>query len=110
MLRLRFNDMSRAQRSLTLPRATAEADALLVAARELLAAATATIERQGLTLLGLTVSNLDGHGSAHRVITSANPASLPPTDTVTKAVLAVRLPSWLCTSGTRAIPLPFSPV
>jgi DNA polymerase-4 len=59
VLRLRFDDFSRATRSHTLLRATAQTQAILAAARELLSAAMPMIERQGLTLVGVTVSNLD---------------------------------------------------
>jgi DNA polymerase-4 len=63
-LRLRFDDFSRATRSRTLPRATAGSRTVLAAARELLAAAMPMIERQGVTLVGVTVANLDGDGGA----------------------------------------------
>jgi DNA polymerase IV len=59
VLRLRFGDFSRATRSQTLSRATAATRTVLAAVRELLAAAWKTIERRGLTLVGVTVSNLD---------------------------------------------------
>jgi len=59
VLRLRFADFTRATRSHTLPQATAETHAILAAARELLAIATPMIERQGITLVGIAVSNLD---------------------------------------------------
>jgi DNA polymerase-4 len=59
VLRLRFDDFSRATRSLTLPRATAQTRPILEASRGLLAAATPIIERQGLTLVGVTVANLE---------------------------------------------------
>jgi DNA polymerase-4 len=59
VLRLRFADFTRATRSHTLPQATAETHAMLTAARELLATAGPMIERQGLTLVGIAVSNLD---------------------------------------------------
>jgi DNA polymerase-4 len=59
VLRLRFADFTRATRSHTLPQATAETHAILVAARELLAIATPMIEQQGLTLVGIAVSNLE---------------------------------------------------
>ncbi len=59
VLRLRFDDFSRATRSQTLWQPTAESQAILAALRELLAAATPLIEHQGLTLVGVTVSNLD---------------------------------------------------
>jgi DNA polymerase-4 len=58
VLRLRFDDFSRATRSHTLPCATAHTETILATARGLLAAATPTIERQGLTLVGLAVANL----------------------------------------------------
>jgi DNA polymerase-4 len=58
ILRLRFGDYSRATRSHTLPDHAAAAEPILAAARALLATASALIERDGLTLLGLTVANL----------------------------------------------------
>ncbi|MEA2191328.1 MAG: polymerase, partial [Solirubrobacteraceae bacterium] len=58
ILRLRFSDFSRATRSHTLPDATAAPEPILGAARDLLTAATPTIARRGLTLLGLSVTNL----------------------------------------------------
>ena len=59
ILRLRFDDFSRATRSHTLAEATAETYAILAVARGLLAAAAQTIERRGLTLVGITVTNLE---------------------------------------------------
>jgi len=59
VLRLRFDDLSRATRSHTLPRATAETDVVLRVARELFAAAAPLIEARGLTLIGLAVTNLE---------------------------------------------------
>ncbi|MEA2828163.1 MAG: polymerase [Actinomycetota bacterium] len=59
VLRLRFDDFSRATRSHTMPRATAETRAILATARDLLAVALPLIERQGITLVGLAVTNLD---------------------------------------------------
>jgi DNA polymerase IV len=63
-LRLRFADFSRATRSRTLPHPTEGTGAILAAARALLAAATPMIERRGITLIGVAVSNLteDGGG------------------------------------------------
>jgi len=58
LLRLRFADYTRATRSRTLAAPTAEAETILAAARLLLAEAIPMIERQGLTLLGITVENL----------------------------------------------------
>jgi DNA polymerase-4 len=59
VLRLRFDDFSRATRSHTLPRATAQTRPILDTLRGLLAAAMPTIERQGLTLVGISVANLE---------------------------------------------------
>ncbi len=60
VLRLRFDDYSRATRSYTLPHATAHTETILATARGLLATAMPMIERQGLTLIGVAVANLDG--------------------------------------------------
>jgi DNA polymerase-4 len=59
VLRLRFGDFSRATRSHTLPRATAHTHTILSTARGLLASAMPVIEREGLTLVGVAVANLD---------------------------------------------------
>jgi DNA polymerase-4 len=59
VLRLRFADFTRATRSRTLPQATAETHAVLAVARELLLVAKPMIERQGLTLVGIAVGNLE---------------------------------------------------
>jgi DNA polymerase-4 len=59
VLRLRFADFSRATRSHTLPQATTETEAILDTARQLLAAATPLIRTQGLTLVGLALTNLE---------------------------------------------------
>jgi DNA polymerase-4 len=58
VLRLRFDDFSRATRSRTLPEATAHTQRILRAAAELLAAEMPTIRRRGITLLGISLSNL----------------------------------------------------
>jgi DNA polymerase-4 len=59
VLRLRFDDFSRATRSHTLARATAHTGTILGVARGLLATAMPTIARDGLTLVGVAVANLD---------------------------------------------------
>ena len=59
VLRLRFGDFSRATRSHTLVFATAETRTILDTARGLLATAVPTIERRGLTLVGVSVANLE---------------------------------------------------
>src|SRR5829696_116749 len=59
VLRLRFDDFSRATRSHTLGEATTQNRTILAAARGLLAAATPEVERRGLTLIGLSLTNLE---------------------------------------------------
>ena len=60
VLRLRFGDYeTRASRSHTLPEATCSTAAILAAARTLLASAAPLIERDGLTLVGVSVSGLE---------------------------------------------------
>jgi DNA polymerase-4 len=59
VLRLRFDDFSRATRSHTMPRATAETQTILATLRDLVGAATPEIRRRGLTLVGTAVTNLD---------------------------------------------------
>jgi DNA polymerase-4 len=58
-LRLRFDDFSRVTRSHTLPRATAHTQTILNAARRLLATSLPMIEQRGITLIGISVGNLD---------------------------------------------------
>jgi DNA polymerase IV len=58
-LRLRFDDFSRATRSYTTSHATAETRAILDIARSLLATAAPLIERRGITLVGVTLANLE---------------------------------------------------
>lgn len=59
VLRLRFGDYTRATRSHTVGKATADTTALLTAARMLLRAALPEIDRRGITLIGVSVGNLD---------------------------------------------------
>jgi len=59
VLRLRFDDYSRATRSFTLTDPTASTERILATARTLFAAALPTIEQRGLTLVGIAVANLD---------------------------------------------------
>lgn len=59
VLRLRFGDYTRATRSHTIGKATADTTPLLAAARALLRAALTDIDRRGVTLIGVSVGNLD---------------------------------------------------
>jgi len=63
VLRLRFDDFSRATRSHTLSEPTAETRVILATARSLLAAATPIIEAKGLTLVGVSLGNLEHDSS-----------------------------------------------
>ena len=59
VLRFRFEDSSRATRSRTMHRASASTEPVLATARTLLAAAQPFIDGRPLTLLGLTLTNLE---------------------------------------------------
>jgi DNA polymerase IV len=59
VLRLRFADFSRATRSHTLRHPTASTQVVLAVARRLHVAARPSIERRGLTLVGVAIANLD---------------------------------------------------
>jgi DNA polymerase-4 len=59
VLRLRFDDFSRATRSHTLHDATAQTQMILATARALLVTAMPMIEAQGITLLGVSLTNLE---------------------------------------------------
>ncbi|WP_293001305.1 DNA polymerase IV [Mycobacterium sp.] len=75
-LRLRFNDFGRVTRSRTLPQATCSTEALLGAARQLVAAAAPLIAERGLTLVGFAVSEIDRDGAEQLVLpftTGADP-------------------------------------
>jgi DNA polymerase-4 len=63
VLRLRFDDSTRATRSHTLLRPTAQTETILAAARSLLHGAAPLIAAQGITLVGITVANLDNEGA-----------------------------------------------
>jgi DNA polymerase IV len=96
VLRLRFSDFSRATRSHTLPEPTARTTTVLATARALLAAARPTIERRGLTLVGVALSNLEDAATGQLALdnrTEALDSTLDElrerfgTDAITRAVL-----------------------
>ncbi|ONI67425.1 DNA polymerase IV [Kribbella sp. ALI-6-A] len=62
-LRLRFDDFTRATRSHTLPQATDHTRTLLITARALMAEARPLIEKQGVTLVGIAVGNLENEST-----------------------------------------------
>jgi DNA polymerase-4 len=59
VLRLRFDDFTRATRSHTMGQATARTETILEIAQELVAAAMPIIEERGITLVGVALTNLD---------------------------------------------------
>jgi DNA polymerase-4 len=63
VLRLRFDDFSRATRSHTMPWATSSTQPILAAARRLVASAAPAIAERGLTLVGFAVSGIDRSGA-----------------------------------------------
>jgi DNA polymerase-4 len=68
VLRLRFDDFARATRSHTLPKATSDTEELAVAAAKLLTAALPMIYDRGITLVGLSLANLDDTGAEQLVL------------------------------------------
>ncbi len=58
-LRLRFDDFTRATRTRTIEQGTASTETILRAVRELVDEAMPTLREKGLTLVGVSVSNLD---------------------------------------------------
>jgi DNA polymerase IV len=58
VLRLRFGDYTRASRSCTLAHPTAEPEPIAAALRDLLAGAMPLVEAHGITLVGVTLTNI----------------------------------------------------
>jgi DNA polymerase-4 len=87
VLRLRFDDFSRATRSHTLSYPTSSTQTILTTARALLATAVPMIELRGLTLVGIAVANL-GDGRAVQLALPFDPHS---SDALDAAVDEVRV-------------------
>jgi DNA polymerase IV len=68
VLRLRFEDFTRATRSYTLREATDQTHTILQAATALFGASRPLIERRGLTLIGITLTNLANAGAVQLVL------------------------------------------
>jgi DNA polymerase-4 len=64
VLRLRFEDYSRATRSYTMIEPTADTRTILATSGALLARSRPTIERRGLTLVGVALANLTDNGAS----------------------------------------------
>jgi DNA polymerase-4 len=106
VLRLRFDDFTRATRSHTLPFSTSQTETILAAVRALLAAAAPLIEQSGLTLVGLSLANLDDthaiqlelpFGGRHPVLLDGTVDGIRDkfgTAAITRAVLLGRDPGW----------------
>ena len=73
VLRLRFDDFSRATRSHTLSEATADTQTILAVMRGLLATTMPMIRRQGITLIGVTLSNLDNDSAIQLALPFGRP-------------------------------------
>jgi DNA polymerase-4 len=63
VLRLRFSDFTRATRSQTMSDPTAQTQSILRVATELLTESMPLIRRRGLTLIGITLTNLGDEGA-----------------------------------------------
>jgi DNA polymerase-4 len=68
VLRMRFEDFSRATRSYTLGEPTDQTHTILQSASGLLRASRPIIERRGLTLLGIALTNLSDRGAVQLVL------------------------------------------
>jgi DNA polymerase-4 len=126
VLRLRFGDFSRATRSHTLGEPTAASRTILMTARALLAAAMPIIERKGITLVGVSVTNLErGSGYGRQLELPLKPGTGLALDAaldairdrfgpkaVTRAVLLDRGPAlsaWLLPEDDEPIPPGYRP-
>ena len=77
VLRLRFGDWARATRSHTLARPTDNTESLLAALRVLLDAALPMIRDRGITLIGVSLTGLDGAESLQLELPFARPVDPP---------------------------------
>jgi DNA polymerase-4 len=68
ILRMRFEDFSRATRSYTLREATDQTHSLIQTAHGLLRASAPLIEHRGITLIGITLTNLTDVGAVQLVL------------------------------------------
>jgi DNA polymerase-4 len=75
-IRMRFADFNRATRSRTLSQATAQTDTILVAAQTMLTAAIPLIADNGITLIGVALSNLDNADAVQLALPFDEPSTV----------------------------------
>ncbi len=102
VLRMRFNDFTRATRSYTMAEATADTHTILGTATDLLNASRPLIEARGLTLIGIALQNLADEGAVQLVLPFAGSRELDAaldrvrdrfgSDAITRGVLVGREP------------------
>ena len=90
VLRLRFDDFTRATRSRTLSSATSSAQPILAAARQLVRSVAPVIAERGLTLIGFAVSGIDRSGAQQLTLPFGESGSGPATDDLEAAIDRVR--------------------
>ncbi|MCV7258885.1 DNA polymerase IV [Mycobacterium shimoidei] len=78
VLRMRFDDFSRASRSHTLPWATSSTPVVLATARRLLASAAPLIAERGLTMVGFAVADIDRAGTEQLMLPFGPAQTQPP--------------------------------
>ena len=104
-LRMRHLDWERSTRSHTLTEATASTVTILDALRELLADARPLIERRGLTLLGISLTNLADASAVQLALPvdgRARARSTPRSTTCATATARTRSSALSCSVATRA--------
>lgn len=90
VLRLRFDDFTRATRSHTLPWATSATAPILAAARRLVAGAAPLIAQRGLTLVGFAVSGIDRSGAQQLMLPFGESSRRAAGDDIDAAIDRVR--------------------
>lgn len=78
VLRMRFDDFSRASRSHTLPWGTSSTPVVLATARRLLASAAPLIAERGLTMVGFAVADIDRAGTEQLMLPFGPAQTQPP--------------------------------
>jgi DNA polymerase-4 len=90
VLRLRFDDFTRATRSHTMPWATSSTAPILSTARQLVAGAAPMIAQRGLTLVGFAVAGIDRSGAQQLMLPFGEPNRRAAGDDIDAAIDRVR--------------------